>query len=64
MADDTRFGLPETTRAERRRLARAEAEHFTALMADEQVRLIENFLLPDNVAGAPRRCAAVGGRVQ
>jgi len=38
--------------------------HAPALMADEQVRLIENFLLPDNVAGAPRRCAAVGGRVQ
>jgi transcriptional regulator with XRE-family HTH domain len=30
-----RIDLPERTRAERRALARAEAEHFTTLMADE-----------------------------
>jgi len=32
-----RLDLPETVRRERRRLARAEAEHFTALMADEPI---------------------------
>src|SRR5205823_336910 len=35
-----------------------------ALMADEHVRLIENFLLPDSVAGVPPRCAAAGGHRQ
>ncbi len=38
--------------------------HAPALMADEQVRLIEDFLLADRVAGAPRKRAAAGGRVQ
>jgi len=38
--------------------------HAPALMADEQVRLIENFLLAANVAGAPGRRTAAGGRVQ
>ena len=32
-----RLDLPEKVRRERRRLARAEAEHFTALMADEPI---------------------------
>jgi transcriptional regulator with XRE-family HTH domain len=32
-----RLDLPEGVRRERRRLARAEAEHFTALMADEPI---------------------------
>jgi transcriptional regulator with XRE-family HTH domain len=32
-----RLDLPEGARRERRRLARAEAEHFTALMADEPI---------------------------
>ena len=32
-----RLDLPETVRCERRRLARAEADHFTALMADEPI---------------------------
>ena len=32
-----RYDLPEATLAERRTLARAEAEHFTALMADEPI---------------------------
>jgi len=32
-----RLDLPETVRRERRRLARAEAEHFTALMEDEPI---------------------------
>jgi len=38
--------------------------HAPALMADEQVRLIENFLLAANVAGAPSRRTAAGGRAQ
>ena len=32
-----RLDLPDTVRRERRRLARAEAEHFTALMEDEPI---------------------------
>ena len=38
--------------------------HAPALMADQQVRLIENFLLANSVAGAPRRRATAEGRVQ
>jgi len=38
--------------------------HAPALMADEQVRVIENFLLAANVAGASSRRTAAGGRVQ
>jgi pimeloyl-ACP methyl ester carboxylesterase len=38
--------------------------HAPTLMADEQVRLIEDFLLSDGVAGAPRGTAAAGGRLQ
>jgi pimeloyl-ACP methyl ester carboxylesterase len=38
--------------------------HAPALMADEQVRLIEDFLLADSVAGASRKRAAAGGRVK
>ena len=38
--------------------------HAPALMADEQIRLIEDFFLTDNDAGASRRRAAAGGRVQ
>ena len=38
--------------------------HAPALMADEQIRLIEDFLLAEPVAIAPRRRAAAGGRGQ
>ena len=38
--------------------------HAPALMADEQVRLIEDFLLADGVAGASRKRAVAGGRVK
>jgi len=31
-------------------------------MADEQIRLIEDFLLPDSAAGVSRKRAAAGGR--
>jgi transcriptional regulator with XRE-family HTH domain len=46
-----RFDLPETTRAERRRLARAEAEHFTALMADEPIG-VQIGIVPDTLPHA------------
>ena len=36
--------------------------HAPALMADEQIRLIEDFLLPDSAAGVSRKRAAAGGR--
>ncbi len=38
--------------------------HAPALMADEQVRLIEDFLLADNITGAPGRRTAAGVRAQ
>jgi len=38
--------------------------HAPALMADEQIQLIEDFFLTDNDAGAPSRRTAAGGRVQ
>jgi pimeloyl-ACP methyl ester carboxylesterase len=38
--------------------------HAPALMAHEQVRFIEDFLLTDSVAGGARRRAAAGGRIQ
>ena len=38
--------------------------HAPALMADEQIQLIEDFFLTDSDAGAPRRRTAAGGRVQ
>ena len=38
--------------------------HAPALMAGEQVRLVEYFLLADSVAGIPRRREAAGGSVQ
>ena len=38
--------------------------HAPALMADEQVRLVEDFLLAKSVADGPRQRAAAGGRVQ
>jgi len=38
--------------------------HAPALMADEQIRLIEDFLLPDSAAGASRKRAAAGGRAK
>src|SRR5437763_573376 len=46
-----RFDLPETTRAERRRLARAEAAHFTALMADEPIG-VQIGIVPDTLPHA------------
>jgi len=38
--------------------------HAPALMVDEQVRPIEDFLLADSVAGASRKHAAAGGRAK
>jgi pimeloyl-ACP methyl ester carboxylesterase len=38
--------------------------HAPALMADEQIRLIEDFLMVDSAAGASRKRAAAGGRVK
>jgi pimeloyl-ACP methyl ester carboxylesterase len=38
--------------------------HAPALMTDEQVRLVEDFLLAKSVADGPRQRAASGGRVQ
>jgi len=38
--------------------------HAPALMADDQLRLIEDFLLVENVADVPSRRTAAGGRAQ
>ena len=38
--------------------------HAPALMADEQVCLIEDFLLPESAASPPRRRATPGGHAQ
>jgi transcriptional regulator with XRE-family HTH domain len=46
-----RLDLPEKTRAERRDLARAEAEHFTALMADEPIG-VQIGIVPDTLPHA------------
>src|SRR2546423_9558580 len=46
-----RFDLPETTRAERRKLARAEAGHFTALMADDPIG-VQIGIVPDTLPHA------------
>jgi transcriptional regulator with XRE-family HTH domain len=46
-----RYGLPESTLAERRALARAEAEHFTALMADEPIG-VQVGIVPDTLPHA------------
>ena len=43
-----RLDLPEGTRAARRALARAEAEHFTALMADEPIG-VQIGIVPDTL---------------
>lgn len=43
-----RFDLPEKVLAERRALARAEAEHFTALMADEPIG-VQIGIVPDTL---------------
>src|SRR5215813_8427881 len=43
-----RFDLPENVLAERRALARAEAEHFTALMADEPIG-VQIGIVPDTL---------------
>jgi len=67
--------LPETVvEMKRRGLAAKEGRvesieipncgHAPALMADEQIQLIEDFLLTDSDAGAPSRRTAAGGRVQ
>ena len=34
--------------------------HAPALMADEQIQVVEDFLLADNVAGAPRQTHGSG----
>jgi transcriptional regulator with XRE-family HTH domain len=46
-----RFDLPEKTRAERRALARAEAAHFAALMADEPMG-VQIGIVPDTLPHA------------
>jgi transcriptional regulator with XRE-family HTH domain len=46
-----RLGLPETIRRERRALARSEAEHFTALMADEPIG-VQIGIVPDTLPHA------------
>jgi transcriptional regulator with XRE-family HTH domain len=46
-----RLDLPDTLRAERRALARAEAEHFTALMADEPIG-VQIGIVPDTLPHA------------
>ena len=46
-----RLDLPEETRRQRRALARAEAEHFTALMADEPIR-VQIGIVPDTLPHA------------
>src|SRR5882757_2715127 len=46
-----RLDLPEKTRAARRALARAEAEHFTALMADEPIG-VQIGIVPDTLPHA------------
>ena len=46
-----RYDLPETTLAERRVLARAEAEHFTKLMEDEPIG-VQIGLVPDTLPHA------------
>jgi transcriptional regulator with XRE-family HTH domain len=46
-----RLDLPDTTRAERRAMARAEAEHFTALMADEPIG-VQIGIVPDTLPHA------------
>jgi transcriptional regulator with XRE-family HTH domain len=46
-----RYDLPETTLKERRRLARAEAEHFTAMMADEPIG-VQIGIVPDTLPHA------------
>jgi transcriptional regulator with XRE-family HTH domain len=46
-----RYDLPEATLAERRALARAEAEHFTAMMADEPIG-VQIGIVPDTLPHA------------
>jgi transcriptional regulator with XRE-family HTH domain len=46
-----RFDLPRSTLAERRRLAQAEAEHFTALMAEEPIG-VQIGIVPDTLPHA------------
>ncbi len=46
-----RLGLPEKIRRERRALARAEAEHFTKLMADEPIG-VQIGIVPDTLPHA------------
>jgi transcriptional regulator with XRE-family HTH domain len=46
-----RYDLPETLHAERRMRARAEAEHFTALMADEPIG-VQIGIVPDTLPHA------------
>jgi hypothetical protein len=46
-----RHDLPEKTRAGRRELARAEAEHFTRLMADEPIG-VQIGIVPDTLPHA------------
>src|SRR6266436_1850832 len=46
-----RLGLPERTRAARRALARAEAEHFASLMADEPIG-VQIGIVPDTLPHA------------
>ncbi len=46
-----RFDLPDAARVQRRKLARAEAEHFTALMADEPIG-VQIGIVPDTLPHA------------
>jgi hypothetical protein len=46
-----RYDLPEATLKERRALARAEAEHFTAMMADEPIG-VQIGIVPDTLPHA------------
>jgi transcriptional regulator with XRE-family HTH domain len=46
-----RYDLPEAALKERRRLARAEAEHFTAMMADEPIG-VQIGIVPDTLPHA------------
>ena len=46
-----RYDLPEATLKERRKLARAEAEHFTAMMADEPIG-VQIGIVPDTLPHA------------
>jgi transcriptional regulator with XRE-family HTH domain len=46
-----RYDLPEATLKDRRRLARAEAEHFTAMMADEPIG-VQIGIVPDTLPHA------------